>query len=231
MAPTPPTSHRALKRREGIDFTTLLLTAVASGAAAYITSKLWAAGTLPAAAATPVLVAIIREGLQRPTEVVARAVPPVRGMVRSADQDHDPDPDPQTLHAPLEPPRRVPQPGAVGKPPARWDQRWRLAIITGLLGFLVCAVVLTVPELVAGGAAGGGGRGTTLFGGDKEKRDSKRERDRTQTTTAPARTVTVPGRTVTAPPKAKASPAPTTTAPAPTQTAPPPTTTTPPPPP
>jgi hypothetical protein len=230
MGYTPPTYH-APKRREGIDFTTLALTAVASGAAAYITSNLWAPGTLPAAAATPVLVAIIREGLQRPTEVVARAVPPVRGMVRSADQDQDPQP--ETLHAPVEPPARVPQPGAVGEPSTRWDQRWRLAIITGLLGFLVCAVVLTVPELVAGGSASGGGRGTTLFGGDKEKRDSKQERDRTQTTTAPARTVTVPGKTVTTPPKAKlkASPAPTTTAPAPTQTAPPPTTTTPPPPP
>lgn len=226
LAYSTPTYHGSprRRRREGIDFTTLTLTAVASGAAAYTCSKLWAPGTLPSAAATPVLVAIIREGLQRPTEVVARAVP-VRGVVRSAGQPGDVEPD--LYAAPGEPPTRVAQPGAIGDPPARWDQRWRLAIITGLLGFLVCAVVFTVPELVAGGSASGGGRGTTFFGGDKEKKQESDQKRDQETTSTPGRTVTVPGKTVTAPPKTKAKPTPATTTPAPAQTSPPPVTTTP----
>ena len=41
--------------------------------------------------------------------------------------------------------------------------RVRLAVITGLLAFLIAAVVLTVPELIAGGSVGGGNGRTTLF--------------------------------------------------------------------
>jgi hypothetical protein len=48
--------------------------------------------------------------------------------------------------------------------------RVRLAVITGLLGFLIAAVVLTVPELVAGGPVdGGSGRTTLLSGGSGEE--------------------------------------------------------------
>jgi hypothetical protein len=223
MTHSPATYHGS--RREGIDFTTLAITAAASAAAAYITSKLWAPGTLPAAAATPVLVAIIREGLQKPTEVVARAVP-VRGIVRSAEGPDPPASEPPPPRAPEpEAPTRVVQPGLIAAPSQRWDQRWRLAIITGLLGFLVAAVVLTVPELVAGGPASGDGGGTTLFGGGKEKKDSKREREQEPTTTARGRTVTTPGRTVTVPPPATRT-APTTTTQSRTQTVPPTATTT-----
>ncbi len=75
--PTPPSS------RTGIDISTLFYTAAASAAAAYTCSKLWAPGTLAAAAFTPVLVAILKEALAKSTEVVTRAVP-VRGVVRSA---------------------------------------------------------------------------------------------------------------------------------------------------
>ena len=193
-------------RREGIDFTTLWITAVASAAAAYTCSKLWTPGTLPSAAATPVLVALIREGLQRPAEVVTRAVP-VRGVVRSAGA-------PEAHGSEPEPP----------EPPRRLGRHWRVAVVTGLLGFLVAAVVLTVPELVAGGSASGGNRGTTLFGGDTSSKQTT-EPDRT----VPGRTVTTPGRTVTVPPPTKTAP----TAPAPshTQTTPPATTTAPAPPP
>ena len=56
--------------------------AVSSAGAAYVCSRVWASGTLAAAAFTPVLVAILREGLSKSTEVVVKAVP-VRGIVRS----------------------------------------------------------------------------------------------------------------------------------------------------
>jgi len=190
-----------------VDLTTLAITAVASAAAAYACSKIWAPGTLPSAALTPVLVAVIKEALHRPTEVVSRAVP-ARGVVRSAGSN--------------EPARRRPtakeEPTRVAEPLISYtrsrstiSRRWRLAIITGLLGFVLCVLVLTVPELVAGGSASGGGRQTTLFGGESKKK----QRERTETTTTPTRTVTPPQRTVTAPPPTKTVPAPTTAAPPP----------------
>jgi hypothetical protein len=206
-------------RREGIDLPTLLITAVASAAAAYACSKVWAPGTLASAAFTPVLVAIIKEALARPTQAVTRAVP-VRGVVRSTP--------PSQAGAPPAPPApppaadRVPQAGEVTYHSTRGSgRRWRLAVATGLLGFVVALLALTVPELIAGQSASGGGRGTTLFGGHERRRTQT-----TETTTAPARTVTVqtrtvtvpaPGRTTTAPPTATttAPVAPTTTEPAP----------------
>jgi hypothetical protein len=211
MSHYPPSYHGS-PRRQGIDFTTLAITAVASAAAAYITSKLWAPGTLPAAAATPVFVAIIREGLQKPTEVVTRAVP-VRGIVRSTGRPGDPPPPEEDPG----PPTRVAQPGAMGEPSSTRRDRWRLAIITGALGFLVCAVVFTVPELVGGGSVGGGGKATTLWGGTTKKH--KKKDTQTQTTTQQTETVTTPGKTVTTPPKVQTQAAPATTTPA--QTTPP----------
>ena len=58
--------------------------------------------------------------------------------------------------------------------------RVRLAVITGLLGFAIAAVVLTVPELVAGGSVGGGDGRTTLFsprgGGESQQGDGAEDR-------------------------------------------------------
>jgi hypothetical protein len=58
--------------------------------------------------------------------------------------------------------------------------RVRLAVITGLLGFLIAAVVLTVPELVTGGSVGGGDGRTTLFsaGGGEESEQGDGAEDR-----------------------------------------------------
>jgi hypothetical protein len=198
----------------GIDLLTLAITAIASGAAAYLVSKIWPPGALASAAVTPVLVALFREGLMRPAKVVTQAVP-VRGLVRSAPgpagtQVHESSP-PESAPAPPAPPEleRVPQQGEVTYHSAGRARRWRLAIVTGLLGFLVAAVVFTVPELVSGRAASGGGA-TTLFGGHSGA------------STQPTPTTTVPGRTVTVPPPAQnAAPPPpqvVTVAPAPAVT-------------
>jgi hypothetical protein len=216
-------------RNDGINLPTLLITAVASAAAAYTCSKIWAPGTLASAAFTPVLVAVIKEALARPAQVVTKAVP-VRGVVRSTPPPSQPG---EPSQAP-EPPAldRVPQPGEVtyyhqapgagagassGSGAGRSGRRWRVAIITGLLGFVVAMLVLTVPELVAGQAASGGGRSTTLFGGHEQKGNQPAE-----TTTAPTTTVTVETRTVIVP-----APTATTTTPTDTTTAPTATTTTP----
>jgi hypothetical protein len=104
-------------------------------------------------------------------------------------------------------PERVAQQGEVTYHSASRSRRWRLAIVTGLLGFLVAAAIFTVPELVAGRAASGDGA-TTLFGGKGGS-------------TQPTQTTTVPGNTVTVPPAQNFVPPPkqVVTVPAPTDTA------------
>lgn len=239
-----------------MDVKTLFITACASAAAAYACSKIWAPGTLASAAFTPVLVALLKEGLAKPTAAVARAVP-VRGVVRSAGV-HDPvesgdswsatsvgeqlggdyAPAAPAETAPLDnPAARVAQSGEIQYHSSRGRMRgWRVAVITGLLGFLISAVVFTVPELVAGGSAAGGGRDTTIFGGKKQSQPSTPavttqttttpEQTETQTVTVPpAETVTVPPPEVTTttpvPPPAETTTTPTTTVPAPGEPPPP----------
>lgn len=185
---------------------TLAITAIASAAAAFICSQIWARGTLASAAVMPVLVALMKEALSRPAKAVSQAVP-VRGVVRSTRHADDP-------FQPLPPEpiaERVAQQGQIYGPSQAPRRRgWRTAIITGLLGFLVGAVIITVPELVAGQAASGGQHETTLFGGQQSAGDSATPTD-TTTTTVPTDTITVPpAETVTVPPS---STIPTTTVP------------------
>jgi hypothetical protein len=216
-------SRSSPPRSGGIDLATLLITAVASAAAAYTCSKIWAPGTLASAAFTPVLVAIIKEALARPTQAVTKVVP-IRGVVRDT---------PPASQQPGEPPApppppldRVAQAGEVTyHSTGTSSRRWRLAIITGLLGFVVCVLVFTLPELVTGQSATGGGGRTTLFGGGHENK----RKQQTETTTAPARTVTAPTPTVTVPAQTTTTPPTTTTTTPvePTTTIPPPTTTAP----
>jgi hypothetical protein len=207
-------SRSDTSRSSGVDLPTLLATAIASAAAAYVTSQLWAPGTLAAAAFTPVLVALLKEMLVKPAAVVTRAVP-VRGVVRSAPSAGQPEPEyhetPEQIEA------RIAQLGeapGVSRPGRR--RAWQVAIVTGLLGFILAAVIITVPELVSGNSLFGGGRDTTFF---SPKKSSSAPTDTTTTTTTtpdetetvpPASTVTVPpaGETITAPP-----PAPSTTVP------------------
>jgi hypothetical protein len=241
-----PRGARTPSSGASVDAKTLFLTASASAAAAYACSKLWAPGTLASAAFTPVLVALIKEALRKPTEVVARAVP-VRGVVRSTRPQGSQPLDPgmpatggagDPAAAPYAPPddfaapdARVAQPGEIHyHDSGRRARGWRLAIVTGLLGFLVCAAVFTVPELISGGSAAGGDRVTTIFGG---KHHSRHEPAVTTTTTTPTRTVTAPpAQTVTVPAPATTTTTPTTTSPTPQPLAPTtaaPTTTSPPP--
>jgi hypothetical protein len=213
-----------------IDLPTLVVTALASAVAAYVTSKIWAAGTLAAAAFTPVLVAVLKEAFAKPVEVVTRAVP-VRGVVRSSsgpDEDQVLPPagslsrdagaagdTPEAIEA------RIAQLGeapGLSRPGRR--RAWQIAVVTGLLGFLVAAVIITVPELIAGGSVSGGGRETTLFSTkhsssprvDTTTTDTTTETTPTDTDTTPLdETITVPqAKTVTVPPPAVTVPQATT---------------------
>ena len=208
-------------RGTGVDLPTLAITAAASAAAAYVCSQIWAPGTLGAAATMPVLVALLKEAFSKPAEVVTRAVP-VRGVVRSARREDEP-----YEPVPAVPPEseRVSQAGEIpGASRAYRTPSWKAAVVTGLLGFVIAAVIITVPEFVAGKSAAGGDRGTTLFGGEERSSSDDDDEEKTETT-APTETQGVPpASTVTVPPvETTTVPAPTTTvAPAETTPAPPP---------
>jgi hypothetical protein len=249
-APAPPA--------EGIDLTTLFLSAVASAAAAYVTSKIWAPGTLFSAAMSPVIVALVKEGLRKPTEVVTAAVPnvakPLRvssasrvGAARAARVPSDRGPVQRTLPddlpdrleggAPL--PLPPPQPGAQAGPVRVYStrgnrMRLRLAVVTGLLAFVLVVAFYTVPELIAGQSVGRSGHATTFFPGTAKKHaksttgttTSTTDTTKSDTTTSESKTATQPAQTVTqtvttpAPPPPETSTTPVQPAPQQTPTTP-----------
>jgi hypothetical protein len=199
----------------GVELTTLVISAIASAAAAYITSKIWAPGTLVSAAMTPVIVALVKEGLRKPTEAVAN-VATVSRWTRTAPDDAalEPDPgapplvpadpaaprvDPDAPHVLLPPVVKSGETSPVSLYSTRARRlRWRLALMTGLLGFAVCVVAFTVPELLAGESLGGSHK-TTIFGGhSKHHHKSRTTSTSTSTTpTATTKTATTPAKTQT----------------------------------
>src|SRR4051794_21021644 len=242
-APPPPPPSAAAPG-SGIELTTLFLSAVASAAAAYITSRIWAAGTLFSAAVSPVIVALVKEGLRRPTEKVVEVVPaalPARsrwtrtgadapGLVPEDPPPPAPEPvDPAAPHVVL-PPVVAADHGPVNVYSTRSRRlRWRVAVITGLLGFAVCVVLFTVPELIAGQSIGrSSSDATTIFGGSSRHHSTKTTTSTTGTTSTTETTATTPSTTTTTPqtatepstatPAAPSSTAPSTPAPPPSAT-------------
>jgi hypothetical protein len=226
MSHRPDTRPRAETRVEApppapqasqVDLKTLLITAVASAVAAFVVSHIWAPGTLFSAAMTPVIVALIREGIQRPVDRIATVAPvlPRRRMPGDV---------PTAMQEGAPPPVFAPEPGTEAGPVRIYDTgrrriNVRLAVATGLAGFLICVLAYTVPDLVAGKSVLGGGRSTTLFdGSSRSSRSSSAPATTTtstQTTTAPATTVTttVPAQTTTV--TTQQATTPTTTTPSP----------------
>jgi hypothetical protein len=194
---------------EGLSLQTLVIAAAASAAAAIIVSHVWKDGTVIAAAMTPVIVSVVKEMLARPMEselvkkpvkqvsriasgrrpVAGRAATRARPGTRSPDPTYVPPPtasrsvrpDPAAANGdaaqgdPLLSPRRT-----YGRPRRRLHVK--VAVVTGLLAFVIAALVLTVPELLFGGAVSGH-RSTTFFGGGSSKTESKKKD--TGTTTQP----------------------------------------------
>jgi hypothetical protein len=101
-------------------------------------------------------------------------------------------------------------------------RRLKIAIVTGLLAFVVAVAAVTLPELIFGGSVSSGGR-TTFFGGsdsssqDGEKRDGDRDGSsgQEQQPTDPAQP-----RDSTEPVPEEAEPVPEETEPAPEETEP-----------
>ena len=182
-------------RRDGLSLQTLITAAVASGVAAIIVSHLWDKGTIAASAMTPVIVAIVSEGLKKPVQSDL-----VRGSVRAASSTIA---RPRSGRTPtvIAPPRgsldeelrqreegldagpvRVYSTGSNRRSPLSLDSPRRqlhlkLAVITGLVAFVIAAAALTLPELIFGGSVTGGHRTTTYFGGGTSSKDEKKAKD------------------------------------------------------
>jgi uncharacterized membrane protein YvlD (DUF360 family) len=168
---------------EGLSLRTLVIAAIASAAAAIVTSAFWKGGTVISAAITPVIVSIVKEIVERPRDVVRRASAFTTATERGAPGAIRPDVRARS-DAPVAPIRTY------GRP-ARRRIHLKVALVTGLVAFLIAAVVLTVPELVFGGSVATKGH-TTLFGG-KARTSSKPSSTSEQKTTpdanqAPAQT-------------------------------------------
>ena len=230
--------------RGGLDVTTLVAAAVASVVAATVVSRLWQAGTVWATAMTPVIVALVKEAVERPAKRVSSiatraAAPPLARASRAVAE-----PPPEAYAPP--PPVVGPDPGLsemrVYRRERATGRHWKLAVATGLLACVIAVAVMTLPELVAGRSVVSSSHHTTIFGGHrsrspattKTKTDEKKQtttEETTSTATQPQDTTTQPGTTTTAPggqttttaPEPSQTPAPATTQP-PAQTQPPATT-------
>jgi hypothetical protein len=221
--------------RSGIDFGTLIAAAIASVVAAMVVSRVWHQGTIMATAMTPVIVALVKEAVERPARRVStlatRATGPgvgraVRTVLPPPPEAEAPPP-PMVLDPELSEMRVYRRERAAGR-------HWKLALVTGLLAFVVAAAVLTVPELVSGRSVVSGKRDTTVFGGKRHVRSAPAKPETTTTTTdtgttstqqtQPQPTTTTgtqpPATTTPAPQQTQTAPTPTDTAPAPTDTAP-----------
>jgi hypothetical protein len=225
-------------RGAGFHLGTLIVAAISAVVAATVVSRLWQPGTVMATAMTPVLVTLVKEALERP----ARRVSSIAG--RSA-------------AVPVAPPEREARPEPIGSPPAvvvthdegltpmrvyrperRVRRRWKLALATGLLAFVIAVAAMTLPELVAGRSVVSAKHDTTIFGGHRHvsavttKRQQKTKTDEQTVTTekTPTNQTETQQQTTTTAPEQPTAPAPQTqtqTTP-PTQTQPAPTTTQPP---
>ena len=207
--PLPSPSHRL--HRGGLDIGTLVAAAIPAVVAATVVSRLWQAGTVWATAMTPVIVTVVKEALERPAKrvssIATRAAPPLARATRAVAE-----PPPEAYAPP--PPVVGPDPGLTEMRVYRRERatgrRWKLAIATGLLAFVIAVAVMTLPELVAGRSVVSGTHHTTIFGGHRstpssttktttDEKKTTTERQRTSTDTQPQDTTTQPGTTTTAP--------------------------------
>jgi hypothetical protein len=208
----------------GLSVQTLLISSAAAVAAAVIVPTFWERGSLIATAITPVIVAIVSEGLRRPAQAITSAAPRVarrtgtgvavrreqptgvgaRGqgpeqLPPRAEQDGISAEDPFGLRAASAPRRRLPV---------------RLGIATGLLAAVIGAGVVTAAELGLGHSVTSAKHETSLWGGKTAK--GRKAKEKTATPTPAASSTAKPSATATP----SATPTPTATPSAtPTQSA------------
>jgi uncharacterized membrane protein YvlD (DUF360 family) len=171
---------------------TLVIASVASAAAALITSQFWIRGTPIAAALTPIIVTLVSELLHRPTEKIAQRMTAETDALPEAAGAEPPPPSEETSPRPApDTDFKVYRTGSA----RRKRIAWATVLTTGLLAFVIAAVVLTVPELIAGGSIGGRDRATTLVPSKQKKSDggdATRQPDQETVTDEQTVTETVP---------------------------------------
>jgi hypothetical protein len=223
----------------GLSLQTLLISATAAVAAATVVPLFWQRGTVIATAMTPVIVALVSEGLRKPVHHVSTVAPRVtrRSGTGAAVRRFEP------AAASTRDPERV---GARGVGPARFDPlpphlrddapgvrdddpfglrkasrtprpRLKIALVTGALAFVIAAGVVTASELALFGGSVSSDRRTSLFGGQKPasspSNDEKRGGGEDATPTAtPDGATPSPQATATPAPSVTVTPTPSTTA-------------------
>ena len=215
--PSPPP---APPKRSGFNPLTLAIAAVSAVVAAVVVSKVWAGGTLMATAMTPVIVAVVKEMLERPVQKIPVSVSRISTARRQ---------DPDALVVEEFEPGQEEEPSQVSVYGSTGGRKWKLAALTGLLAAVVAIAALTLPELVAGHSIFGSDHRTTIFRGHASKARTTTTQDtqtetvtqaqptETVTQTVPTVTQTVPAQTATtpAPQQQQQQTAPTTTTPPP----------------
>ena len=233
------------KSGSGLSLQTLLISAAAAVAAATVVPLFWEHGTIIATAMTPVIVALVSEGLRKPVQHVSAVAPRVarRSGTGAAVRRFEPAAvrtrDPERIGARGEGAERfepLPEHLRNDAPPLREDDpfglrkarqprpRLKVALITGALAFVIAAGVVTASELALFGGSVASDRRTSLFGGEKKASTAQ---DEEATPTPTATETPEEGATPTPAPSATATPVPSPTAtppadatPAPTQAAP-----------
>ena len=209
---SPRTSEREEERR--FNLRTLVIASAASATAAVLTSQLWIAGTWLAAATTPVLVTLISELLHRPTDRIAERLTTDRPALRRDRVEPSETATPPPADEPAPPREPAPGPVRIYRSSAAQPRRRKIAVGavlgTSALALLIAVVVLTVPELLAGGAIGKSDSRTTLFRGDREPKSSDSGKDKQQATSE-TRDQQQPTEPTTAPPSAEETATETTT--------------------
>ena len=217
----PPASSAEREEERRLNTRTLTIASVASASAAAVTSQLWIAGTWIAAALTPVLVALISEGMHRPTERIARAWTSERDSGVASRQTATRS-EPAAVTGTAGPVRVYRQTGSGARPTL---SRRKIAIggviATAAIACVIGLVALTAVDLVSGGSVGKGSGRFTLGGnggGSASKQQPEQKQDGTgQQQQAPDKQETTtseqPSTTAPAPeqPPSDTAPAPTTT--------------------
>jgi len=187
----------------GLSLQTLLISSLAAVAAAIVVPMFWEKGSILATAITPIIVAVVSEALNRPAAVIKTAAPRVtrRTATGAAVRTRTPTGVGARGDGPEQlPPRRHDPFGLYEEERARGNRRpLKIALITGLLAFIIGAGVVTASELaVFGHSVGQSHRSTGLFGGHTKKSKA--------TPTPTASPTETPSETETATPSATATP-------------------------
>jgi hypothetical protein len=232
------------EQKSGLSLQTLLISAAAAVVAATVVPMIWEQGTIFATAMTPVVVALVSEGLRKPVQHVSAVAPrvarrsgtgaAVRRSAPAAARTREPErvgargEGPERFD-PLPPHLREDAPAVSGDDPfglrkaSRTPRpRLKIALITGLLACVIAAGVVTASELALFGGSVSSDRKTSLFGGQKSTaQEKKADEEPTPTATPPAEGTPTPEPTETpaATPTATPTPPAAETSPAPEQSA------------